>query len=148
MRLGRSAGLSVAALTAQRARASLTLAGIAIGVASVLVTTAIGAGAQREIVERIDAMGTNLLVVRPAQARWTPVSINRERPGIGQADARLATVVRRLPALQRHPLAGRRVRAGVAQPLTEPVLGFGRVRAAVGHFRSLPVAFLFYPERS
>lgn len=69
MRLGRSARLAVAALAAQRTRAGLTLAGIAVGVASVLVTTAIGAGAQREIVGRIEAMGTNLLVVRPAQVR-------------------------------------------------------------------------------
>lgn len=46
-------------------RAVLTLLGIVIGVASVITMLAIGDGAKREVVERISAMGSDLLLVRP-----------------------------------------------------------------------------------
>jgi putative ABC transport system permease protein len=46
-------------------RSLLTSLGVIIGVASVVVMTAIGQGAQREIEARIASMGTNLLEVRP-----------------------------------------------------------------------------------
>jgi putative ABC transport system permease protein len=46
-------------------RSLLTSLGIIIGVASVVVMTAIGQGAQREIEIRISSMGTNLLEIRP-----------------------------------------------------------------------------------
>jgi putative ABC transport system permease protein len=69
MRMARSVRLSVAAIRSQRVRAGLALAGIAVSVGAVLVTSAIGAGAEREIVGRIEAMGTNLVIVRPAQVK-------------------------------------------------------------------------------
>lgn len=46
-------------------RTVLTLLGIVIGVASVITMLAIGDGAKKEVVERISAMGSNLLLVRP-----------------------------------------------------------------------------------
>ena len=46
-------------------RSLLTSLGIIIGVASVVVMTAIGQGAQNEIEARISSMGTNLLQVQP-----------------------------------------------------------------------------------
>ncbi len=46
-------------------RTILTLLGIVIGVASVIVMLAIGDGAKNEVLERISAMGTNILVIRP-----------------------------------------------------------------------------------
>lgn len=106
MRLGRSARLAVAALAAQRTRAGLTLAGIAVGVASVLVTTAIGAGAEREIVGRIEAMGTNLLVVRPAQVRRLASratvrgQVTSLVPEDAEAIASLGAVARAAPAAE------------------------------------------------
>jgi macrolide transport system ATP-binding/permease protein len=60
-----------AARTAARAlrvnlfRTSLTLLGIVIGVASVIVMLAVGDGAKRAVMERISGLGTNLLLVRP-----------------------------------------------------------------------------------
>lgn len=42
--------------------------GIIIGVAAVITMLAVGAGAQKQILDRISAMGTNLLVVRPGQS--------------------------------------------------------------------------------
>jgi putative ABC transport system permease protein len=49
-------------------RSLLTSLGIIIGVASVVVMTAIGQGAQDEIEARISSMGTNLLQVQPSRA--------------------------------------------------------------------------------
>lgn len=46
-------------------RTVLTLLGIVIGVASVITMLAIGDGARHSVVERISAMGSNLLLVRP-----------------------------------------------------------------------------------
>jgi macrolide transport system ATP-binding/permease protein len=46
-------------------RTILTLLGIVIGVASVIAMLAIGDGAKKEVLDRIGAMGTNLLVIRP-----------------------------------------------------------------------------------
>jgi macrolide transport system ATP-binding/permease protein len=46
-------------------RAALTLLGIVIGVGSVISMLAIGDGAKQEVMDRISAMGSNLLLVRP-----------------------------------------------------------------------------------
>ena len=46
-------------------RTALTLLGIVIGVASVIAMLAIGDGARQEVIDRISAMGSNLLTVRP-----------------------------------------------------------------------------------
>ena len=72
MRLRRSAGLSLRALLAHRLRAALALASVAAGVAAVALTAALGAGAQREVMRRMEAVGTNLLVVRPAEVERSP----------------------------------------------------------------------------
>jgi macrolide transport system ATP-binding/permease protein len=46
-------------------RAVLTLLGIVIGVGSVIAMMAIGDGAKQQVLDRIGAMGSNLLLVRP-----------------------------------------------------------------------------------
>ena len=66
MRLGRSVRLSLKALFAHKVRTSLALAAVCIGVAAVVLTSAVGGGAERDIRRRIESMGVNLLVVRPA----------------------------------------------------------------------------------
>jgi putative ABC transport system permease protein len=67
MRLRRQLRLSVRALLAHRTRAALATGSVAIGVAAVLVTSALGQGARDEVLREVATMGTNLLVVRPAQ---------------------------------------------------------------------------------
>ncbi len=52
-------------------RTGLALAGIIIGVSAVIVIVAIGNGAQQEVLSRIEAMGTNLLIVTPGQVQKT-----------------------------------------------------------------------------
>jgi macrolide transport system ATP-binding/permease protein len=46
-------------------RTALTLLGVVIGVAAVVAMLAIGDGSRQQVMERISAMGTNLLVIRP-----------------------------------------------------------------------------------
>jgi putative ABC transport system permease protein len=52
-------------LMANKLRSVLAMLGIIIGVGAVIAMLAIGTGAQQQILDRISAMGTNLLVVRP-----------------------------------------------------------------------------------
>jgi len=56
---------AVRALRTNVFRTILTLLGIVIGVASVIAMMAIGDGATQAVVERISAMGSNLMMVRP-----------------------------------------------------------------------------------
>jgi putative ABC transport system permease protein len=60
--------LSVALLGAHRLRTAVSISGLTVGVAAVMVMVAIGAGAERRVLERVRAMGTNLLVVSAAPA--------------------------------------------------------------------------------
>ena len=69
MRAGRSIALSLRALSAHRLRTALALGSVSAGVAAVVLTSAIGAGAQRDIRLKIERTGVNLLVVRPAQVK-------------------------------------------------------------------------------
>ena len=52
-------------LGTNKLRTILALLGIVIGVAAVISTMAVGKGAQERITSRIEALGTNLLFVRP-----------------------------------------------------------------------------------
>jgi len=58
-------GMGITALRANRFRTILTMLGIIIGTASVVAMLAIGNGAKQEVLDRIQAMGTNLLLVKP-----------------------------------------------------------------------------------
>lgn len=69
MRIGRSLGSSLRALLAHRMRVTLALSSVAMGVAGVLLTSAIGQGAQDEVLRSIEALGPNLLIVRPAPVK-------------------------------------------------------------------------------
>ena len=55
------------ALLANRLRSGLTLLGILIGVAAVVAMVSIGSGAQQRVNERIQSLGTNLLLVTPSK---------------------------------------------------------------------------------
>jgi macrolide transport system ATP-binding/permease protein len=57
--------LALRALRVHLLRTCLTLLGIVIGVGSVVTMLALGDGSKARVLERIEAMGTDLLVVRP-----------------------------------------------------------------------------------
>ncbi|PRD36797.1 UNVERIFIED_CONTAM: macB [Trichonephila clavipes] len=46
-------------------RSALTLLGVVIGVAAVITMMAIGNGSKQDVMQRIESMGTNLLLIRP-----------------------------------------------------------------------------------
>ncbi len=66
--------VAIASLFANKLRTLLAMLGVIIGVGAVISMLAIGAGAQKGIMDRIAAMGTNLLVVRPGQHGFHGVS--------------------------------------------------------------------------
>lgn len=53
------------ALTGNKVRSSLTILGIVIGVASVITMVAIGQGSQKSIEEKIQSIGSNLIMIYP-----------------------------------------------------------------------------------
>lgn len=67
MRITRNLRLSVQALFTHRIRALLAAAGTALGVAGVVMVTAIGEGARHAVLRRIQSLGRNMLVVSAAR---------------------------------------------------------------------------------
>ena len=61
--LGEALKMALRSLLRNRLRTALTMLGIIIGVASVVALMAIGNGAKQEVLERIQAMGTDLLTI-------------------------------------------------------------------------------------
>jgi putative ABC transport system permease protein len=57
--------VALRALAINKLRSALTMLGIVIGVAAVIVMIAVGAGAQKRVEEQIRALGSNLLLVMP-----------------------------------------------------------------------------------
>ncbi|WP_418058574.1 ABC transporter permease [Pimelobacter simplex] len=70
------------AIRAHRLRSALTVLGIVIGISSVILTVGLGQGAQREVADQIDALGSNLLIVSPGSS--TDAGTGR-RGGFGSA---------------------------------------------------------------
>ncbi|HOZ53048.1 MAG TPA: ABC transporter permease, partial [bacterium] len=59
---------SIKALKANKARSFLTMLGIIIGVASVIIIMSVGAGAQSLILGQIEGLGANLISVTPGKS--------------------------------------------------------------------------------
>jgi putative ABC transport system permease protein len=58
--------IALRALGANKARAALTMLGVIIGVAAVIILVAIGSGVQTEVTGQIEGLGSNLVFVFPA----------------------------------------------------------------------------------
>jgi putative ABC transport system permease protein len=56
------------AITSHRLRSSLTVLGILIGIAAVILTVGLGEGASSSVTSAINALGTNLLIVTPGSS--------------------------------------------------------------------------------
>jgi len=69
VKLRRAVRLSVRALLGHKVRTALALSSVGMGTAGVLLTSAVGKGAGNEVTRSIEAAGSNLLVVRPAQVK-------------------------------------------------------------------------------
>ncbi len=69
------------AIRAHRLRSGLTMLGILIGIAAVILTVGLGEGASAQISARINSLGTNLLIISPGSA----TSATGVRGGFGSA---------------------------------------------------------------
>ncbi|MCG2805236.1 ABC transporter permease [Propionicimonas sp.] len=58
---------AIAALNARRMRSLLTMLGILIGIAAVMLTVGLGQGASAQITSQINSLGSNLIIVSPSQ---------------------------------------------------------------------------------
>jgi putative ABC transport system permease protein len=59
-------------IAANKLRSGLTILGMTIGVAAVIVLVAVGNGSKKAIQARIDALGSNVLLVQPQLGRFGP----------------------------------------------------------------------------
>jgi putative ABC transport system permease protein len=59
--------VAVDALRANRLRSALTMLGVIIGVAAVVVLVAIGSGARQEVETQVEGLGSNLVIVLPGR---------------------------------------------------------------------------------
>ena len=67
MRVTEAWRVAVDALRANRLRSGLTMLGVVIGVAAVVVLVAIGTGAKQEVERQVEGLGSNLLIVVPGR---------------------------------------------------------------------------------
>ena len=79
------AGMSLSALFGNRVRSTLTMLGLVIGVAAVILITALGNGVKGQITGELGALGTNLITVAPGSGGAQGAAAGPgEGPGEGQ----------------------------------------------------------------
>jgi putative ABC transport system permease protein len=69
MRLVRGSRIALKAVTAHKLRAVLAILGIVVGVAAVIVMLAVGEGAKRDVLGKIQGLGANILIVSAGQLK-------------------------------------------------------------------------------
>ena len=69
------------AIRTRRLRSALTMLGILIGIAAVMLTVGLGQGAQKQVTDQINKLGSNLLIVSPGSS----TSTSGVRGGFGSA---------------------------------------------------------------
>ena len=142
MRPTRSLRLSVRAIGANPARAALVLATIGVGVGSIVAAGALGAGAGREVAQTMATLGTNLIVVRPAEV---PRLVNRRaiagrvttlKPDDAEAIAQLDEVAAAAPGIDgsARAKAGRTAVVASIMGTTPAFLGVRGYRVQAGRF--------------
>ena len=91
--------LAVGALTSHRLRTALSMLGIGIGIASVILLTSIGEGTRRYILEQFAQFGTNILGIAPGKAETVGI------PGVLGGTTRKLTIddamaLKRIPGVE------------------------------------------------
>jgi putative ABC transport system permease protein len=120
MRLAEAWRVALEALRANRLRSTLTMLGVVIGVAAVVVLVAIGSGAKQEVESQVGGLGSNLLIVVPGKVNFGSA------PSVSRMQLSDVDVVSRVVG-DRNRVAptvssGETVRAGANQQFTS-VLG-------------------------
>jgi len=88
--------MALKSLLANKLRSFLAMLGIIIGVGAVISMLAIGAGAKKQIMTRISAMGTNILIVSPGQEGFHGVRSAEDNLTLDDAEVLMNSV----PAIQ------------------------------------------------
>jgi putative ABC transport system permease protein len=136
------AAFTLRAIGAHRLRSLLTVTGIAIGVAAVVLLTAIGEGVHRFVVAEFSQFGTNLIAVYPGKTNTLGLSgalISTVRP-LSMRDAgalaRLPDVEAVVPMVQGNAAveAGARSRRTTIFGVGSAVPEVWRMRPAIGRF--------------
>jgi putative ABC transport system permease protein len=139
-------GFTLAALRARRGRSLLTLLGIAIGVAAVVLLTAIGEGVHRFVLAEFTQFGSNLIGIAPGKTSTLGMSgavVSNVRPlalADAQALARLPAVTAVVPMVQGNAAVEATIDGG-SRTRRSMVLGVGsqvpqvwQMRPAIGRF--------------
>ena len=80
--------IALKSLKVNKMRSALTSLGIIIGVAAVIIMLAIGSGANKQVQENMESMGSNLLTIRSASAKSGGVSLGMgTKPTLSLKDA-------------------------------------------------------------
>ena len=120
MRLAEAWRVALGALRTNRLRSGLTMLGVMIGVAAVVVLVAIGAGARQEVVRQVEGLGSNLLLVFPGEASVSAAPAT-SRLSLADVDA-VVRVVGDRDRVAVQVSSGEEVRAGTEARFTS-VLG-------------------------
>ncbi len=103
MKLNDTLLLSLKAITSYRVRSMLIILAMALGVAAVVMLTALGDGARRYVVNQFSSIGTNLIAVMPGRAEtsgaFLGATMGRTPRDLTLKDAQL---VGRLPQVKRY----------------------------------------------
>ena len=67
MRAGEAFRVALEALRANRMRSALTMLGVVIGVAAVVILVALGSGAKQEVEDQVEGLGSNIIIVVPGK---------------------------------------------------------------------------------
>src|SRR5439155_2899000 len=120
MKLAEAWRVALDALRANRVRSGLTMLGVVIGVASVVVLVAIGTGAKEEVEAQVEGLGSNLLIVVPGKVQFGAApTVSRLQLSDVDAVTRVVGDRNRIAATVQ---SGETVRAGTREKFTS-VLG-------------------------
>jgi putative ABC transport system permease protein len=93
MLLGEIIAVAFSAIFANKLRSVLTMLGIVIGIAAVITMVALGQGAQKQVQDRLQTLGTNVLNVNPGQQFQGGIDRGENRLTVDQARALLTNPV-------------------------------------------------------
>lgn len=89
------------AVTVNKTRSSLTVLGIVIGIASVIIMVAVGQGAQQAIQQNIQAIGSNLLLIRPGAERGPGSTIQGSQGSAQSLSEKDVLTLQKLSAIEK-----------------------------------------------
>jgi putative ABC transport system permease protein len=120
MRIGEAWRVALGALRANRLRSGLTMLGVIIGVAAVVILVAIGTGTKQKVEQQVEGLGSNLLIVVPGKVDFGSAPAV-SRLGMSDVDA-VTRIVGDRSRVAATVASGETVRAGTREMFTS-VLG-------------------------